>query len=481
MQQQLLAEIGTHTEYQPPQEYDIHPVLVTQDDTETQQALQILHCVLPKAELSNIQLTVLLQSWKGKTYGQMANSTCYDPDYLKDVGHKLWRKLSGALERPVSKHNFCSILRQRFHEHQEGITVSQPPCSSTSSGSSKPVAESIPSYDLGEAPTVPLFMGRTHELECLKRWMVEERHHLVGLFGLGGIGKTALAVKCVEQLRDQFDYVIWRSLRNQPDCDDFINGLLYGLGLQHETERPKTTTAKIDLLLQRLNEHRCLLVIDDWFAILRSRTRTGLHQETHDHYGLLLRRVSEGRHRSCVLVTSREKPVGLAFKDNQALPVRTLHLNGLDVAAGREALSAFGLSATTTSLEQLLERYSGNPYVLRAATATIIQLFSGHISKFLDQEQLIYGDIRRLLDQQFARLSEPEENLVCCLAKLSDWVTLPEMAQVFSLPDHNTSLIETIESLDHRSFIEKQEGRFRLPRLLQEYVRCQSKFEKTTP
>jgi hypothetical protein len=35
------------------------------------------------------------------------------------------------------------------------------------------------------------------------------------------------------------------------------------------------------------------------------------------------------RHQSCVLLTSREKPIGWTAKEGKALPVRSLQLNGL--------------------------------------------------------------------------------------------------------------------------------------------------------
>ena len=452
----------------------VYPLLAAQDEADTSQVLEMLRVALPSLTLSNLQLTVLLKSWQGRTYGQMADSTSYDPDYLKDVGHKLWKKLSEALEQPVSKHNVCVVLRQRFQSLRDAGPSSPPaPSPAKSSPSARRlqlVDTAQPICNWGEVPKSSIFLGRSHELAQVKQWMVEDRHHLIGLFGLGGIGKTALAVQCVEHVREQFDYIIWRSLRDQPDCDSFMTDLLQGLIDPDSTELPETPTAKISLLLHKLNQHRCLLVIDDWFSVLRGKTQAGLHQENHDYYGLLLRLVSEGRHQSCVLITSREKPVGLAFKDNQALPVRALHLGGVNVQAGREILQAFGLDDTNDHLDQLFECYSGNPYALRVAAKTIIDLFSGRISKFLEQEQLIYGDIRRLLEQQFNRLSEFEEHLVHCLARLSDWVSLSDIEQTLTSTQHNQSLLETIESLDHRSFIEKQDAQFRLQRLLQRYA-----------
>lgn len=39
---------------------------------------------------------------------------------------------------------------------------------------------------------------------------------LVTILGMGGVGKTSLAVKVAEQVKADFKLVIWRSLRNAP-------------------------------------------------------------------------------------------------------------------------------------------------------------------------------------------------------------------------------------------------------------------------
>ena len=68
-------------------------------------------------------------------------------------------------------------------------TPSQSPGSSIAVGALDPVEEAEPACDLGEFPEVPVFMGRDRELATVKQWIVEDRHHLIGLFGLGGVGK----------------------------------------------------------------------------------------------------------------------------------------------------------------------------------------------------------------------------------------------------------------------------------------------------
>ncbi|HEY9649257.1 MAG TPA: NB-ARC domain-containing protein, partial [Coleofasciculaceae cyanobacterium] len=76
--------------------------------------------------------------------------------------------------------------------------------------------------DWGEAPEVSVFYGRRDELQTLEQWIVTERCKLVALLGMGGMGKTTLAAKLAEQLSGEFDYLIWRSLRNAPPVEEIL-------------------------------------------------------------------------------------------------------------------------------------------------------------------------------------------------------------------------------------------------------------------
>ncbi|BAZ40572.1 hypothetical protein NIES4101_65330 [Calothrix sp. NIES-4101] len=71
--------------------------------------------------LKDIEITVLQASWEGVTYPQMADNYGYSAEYLnKDVGNKLWNKLTEALGKgeKVSKHNFKEALRRGWKQHK---------------------------------------------------------------------------------------------------------------------------------------------------------------------------------------------------------------------------------------------------------------------------------------------------------------------------------------------------------------------------
>ena len=48
----------------------------------------------------------------------------------------------------------------------------------------------------------------------------------VGVVGLGGSGKAALGVTLMRQLTEQFEVVIWRSLRDAPTIETLLEQCL---------------------------------------------------------------------------------------------------------------------------------------------------------------------------------------------------------------------------------------------------------------
>ena len=62
-----------------------------------EEALAILDTLLKPGHLNDVQDLVFRQSWQGQSYQNMADTSGYDADYLKDIGSQLWRTISLAL------------------------------------------------------------------------------------------------------------------------------------------------------------------------------------------------------------------------------------------------------------------------------------------------------------------------------------------------------------------------------------------------
>ncbi|MBD2562825.1 MULTISPECIES: WD40 domain-containing protein [Nostoc] len=311
--------------------------------------------------------------------------------------------------------------------------------------------------DLGEAIFNSVFYGRTEELATLEQWILNEHCRLVTLLGIGGIGKTTLSVKFSQQIQDNFEYVIWRSLREAPPVKIILSNLIQFLSDEQEIEGnlSESFSERVSRLLYYLQNHRCLVILDNAESILRSGSRAGLYREGYEEYGELLRRVGEATHQSCLVLTSREKPKEVALLEGEALPVRSLLLSGLKVGEGQEILKLKGLSAAEDEWKVMIERYGGNPLALKIVATTIQDVFDGNVTGFLQQDTAVFGDIRDILEQQFERLSDLEKNIMYWLAINRESITLSELRDDIISPVPQAKLLEAVESLGRRSLIEK--------------------------
>jgi WD40 repeat protein len=307
----------------------------------------------------------------------------------------------------------------------------------------------------GEAIDVSVFFGRTDELAKLEYWILQQRCRLVALVGMGGIGKTALSVKLAEQIQDQFEFVIWRSLRNAPPLQEILAHWIECLS-DGETDLSEHKNQRISQLIDYLRSSRCLLILDNVESILDSGAHVGRYRDGYEEYGELLRRVGEASHQSCLMLTTREKPKEIACLAGGNLPVRSLPLMGLNVIEGQEIFrSQNHFHGSEADWKTLIQRYIGNPLALRIVATTIQDLFNNSISEFLAQGTTIFGDIRDLLDQHFQRLSPLEMQIMYWLALNREPISLTELREDIVLPCSQAKLLEALESLLRRSLIEK--------------------------
>jgi WD40 repeat protein len=419
-----------------------------------EEALVVLDTVLKNASLSDLQEQIFRYSWEGQKYSEIADRVGYDTNYVKDVGSKLWKLLSNAFAEEVTKTNLQSTFRRQWQKIQAATT-----------NLSHLISDRVHfpknrQQDWGEAIDASIFYGRDRELETLQNYIVGDRCRLVALLGMGGIGKTALAVKLAEQIQGEFQYLIWRSLRNAMPVEDLLVDLIQFLSNQKETEAdlPNDVQGRITRLLHYLRQHRCLIVIDNVETILQ-KERTGRYREDYEGYGELLQRLGETRHESCIILTSREKPKDIAWLEGETLPVRSLSLTGLDTIEAKEIVRHKGdFLAQEEDWQALTLHYAGNPLALKMVAPAIRDLFNGDLTqflRFLADNPLVFDDIRDLLDRQFNRLSDTEKEVMYWLAINRELISYSELlSDLVSVPS-KSNLMETLKGLGWRSLIEK--------------------------
>ncbi|MEG5136795.1 MULTISPECIES: eIF2A-related protein [unclassified Microcoleus] len=315
----------------------------------------------------------------------------------------------------------------------------------------------------GEAIDVSRFYGRTAELTTLTQWILQDNCRLVCIFGIGGIGKTALSVKLAEQLQNQFTYVIWRSLRNAPPPETFLAELVSFLSGQQDTK------AEISSLIQCLQNHRCLLVIDNTESLSQPGNQSGQYRPGYEAYGEMLRAVAETRHQSCLVLTTREKCHQFAQSEAGDLAVQGFSLGG-SPEASQALIKATELTGSESQKQDLCDRYRCNPLALKIVATTIRDLFSGNIALFLAQNVTVFGDVSDLIQQQCSRLSSLENHVMCWLAIDREWVSFAQLREDLNAGISQTQLMEALQNLKWRSLIETNAGQFTLQPVVMEYI-----------
>ena len=324
--------------------------------------------------------------------------------------------------------------------------------------------------DWGEAIHIPEFYGRAEQLALLETWMTQDRCQLLALIGMGGMGKTTLAIQVAKNIQGAFGFLFWRSLRNTPPLPELLLDMILAVSEQRATNLPDTIDAQISCLMSHLREQRCLLILDNVESILQGGQLAGQYRSGYEGYGQLLQSIADEEHQSCLLITSRERPINLAASEGETSRVRTLQLNGLPAHEGEKILQNKGLIDTENTSEGLVAHYSGNPLALNIAAATIHTLFAGRISEFLNQGTMIFGNIWTLLEQQFERLTDLEQQVMYWLMINRAPVTLAELGEDLVSKVPRRALLTVLESLQGRSLIEASPEGFTQQPVVMEYV-----------
>src|SRR2546421_3978787 len=151
--------------------------------------------------------------------------------------------------------------------------------------------------------------------------------------------------------------------------------------------------------------------------------------------------------------------------------VRSLQLSGIDDANGRRLLKDKELLGSDETWVAFIQLYSGNPLILKIVSEPIRELFGGDIAGFLREEKAVFGDVWELLAQQFYRLSEQEQQLMCWLAIEREAIPVQELWKNMPRVLSKGALFDAINSLRRRSLIEAgNDGLFTLQPVIMEYV-----------
>ncbi|HEY9866744.1 MAG TPA: NB-ARC domain-containing protein [Candidatus Obscuribacterales bacterium] len=445
--------------------------------------------------LDNVQEAILQGAWQGQTYTEIAEEFGYSDGHLRDIASKLWKIMSEILEENVNKSNFHSTMeRYQISQYSNFLNLNfifieqgniNNFCTETPHPP-KPTQNSPPTQnsnenntqqklDLRDAPDIKTFYNCTSQLTTLENAIAHQNCRLLTITGMSGIGKSAIARHLIPLIQTQFDRIIWRSLRTSPPLETTLKNLIQFLSNQPEITLPENIDTQLEILIESLRTHRCLIILDDVQQILNSGQLPGNYKPGYENYGTLFKLIGEIPHHSCLILNSWEPPSDiLTFTDDNS-EVCLLQLTGLGEAA-TEIIREKGL-LDEDRWPELINLYQGNPLWLKLVAQTINNLFSGRVSQYLSYQAVLLNDeLTPILQQHYQRLSECEKHAIAQLSNESKPVSITQL--MAKCQGSQGELFKAIQSLVRRGMIEKfsyeNETVFTIQPILKKYVKMVS-------
>ncbi|MEG4251813.1 NB-ARC domain-containing protein [Microcoleus sp. Pol10D4] len=435
--------------------------------------------------LDDLQEAVLKATLQHDTYKHVAKDFDCSESRVRNAASELWQLLSEELGEDVNKKNFRSAIH-RFQvsnalnfannvssifnicaegRHPPNIPKSHPPNQETSNRKQSQISH----QDLSEMPDLGDFFDRTPELHTLTTWILQQHCRLITLTGISGIGKTTLAVQLVQQIKDEFEYAVWYTLDEFPTLEKFQSNLIQLFS--HSEKQDLSNQQKCLPLIKYLQNHRCLIVLDDVHNLFCSGELAGKYKPEYEEYRTLFKQIEKLSHQSCLMLIGWEQPREVTQVKSQNTSIRNLQLKGLDIAVGREILRDYGLEASDNS-ETLIHRYQGNPLWLKSV-ANLIQDLGGGVTELLPNDTILLPeDLKDVLQQQFDRLSELEKQVISLLAKESQPINRAKLLENEIIPA--SDLLNALQSLSRRCLIEQQANFYTISPVLRQYAIAQA-------
>ncbi|WP_233258472.1 NB-ARC domain-containing protein [[Phormidium] sp. ETS-05] len=417
-----------------------------------------------------------------KNFHKIAEQNGYSYDHVKKEGAKLWKLLSGVFAAAIEQSNVRSILQNKAgstiysfgdssliitnHKIKENYVnickenhqVGQ---DKEKRSPSAPVPNEVPRMDLATAPELNYNYGRDSEIATLKSWMVNDRARLITIYGLSGVGKTALILKVISEIQREFDYIIYRSLEPLPKLVNLKDHLKHFLSESSASPLPE--------IIDYFRSSRCLVILDDLQHLFKPGHLAGHYLAEHKDYHNFFQQVATSSHQSCLILSSWEKSGDIETLEKENEYTKSLKIEGLGAAA-KDILRQKKL-ADESSWDELINRYQGHPGWLNIISATILELFDGRAAHLTEREELFLGDIEAKLEFQLERLSELEKKVVYWLAIQDEAIAISQTYA--NLEVSQGKFWQIMQSLNRRCLVEKvaiNEPAFQLNSIVKAYL-----------
>lgn len=315
----------------------------------------------------------------------------------------------------------------------------------------------------------PNFVGREKAITDLNT-LIEEGTRCILILSPGGVGKTVLAERYLQQrFRTVVRFDIAKERQNVSSAESLVEEKLRSLG----EEPGREFGVSLARLRSKLESESIGVLVDNLEPALGEG---GRFIENHRSYVELLRVLCGSSVRSITLITSRENVA-------ENLDIEVYPLERLSLAAWEEYFQQKAIDRNTSILGEIHQAYQGNALAMKMLRSRIAADHDHSIANYwtsnrTEEGVVVEQAIENLIIEQFNRLQE-----VCLTAyqllyrmgcfRFQDVPTVPRdglLCLLWGIPEREG--VRAIWDLGDRGLVERVNGEYKLhPLIRQEAVK----------
>lgn len=307
---------------------------------------------------------------------------------------------------------------------------------------------------------LPGWAGREDLLRAITADWADAAHHVTGLIGFGGEGKSSLARRWVHDLlndesKRQPDGVFWWGFYERPSVDEFFeSALAYISGGHVDPRRYPSSRAKAHLIAAILYTGGFLFILDGLEV---------LQHQGGDQYGLFtsndlrefLTYFAALGHQSFCLVTSRAPLLDLMEYEGTAYAHRDVER--LSPTDGRVLLRGVGVRGPDEALDKLVAAWDGHALTLSLLGGYVVERYNGNVAQMDDIPVPTIGEprherVHRVLRRYAEHLTDAERAFMMIFSAFRIPVAEAAFERVFRANRDKKALNAPIAALDGTAF-----------------------------
>lgn len=224
------------------------------------------------AEQNHLKRTNQVEGWLSRV-----ETFISEAENLEKEGHQEIQKLclGGCFSKScLSSYKFAKKVAEKVGEISNHLN----------SGDFEAVAEGVPTASVDLRPSVPT-VGLESTLNEAWRYLEEEHVVMIGIYGMGGVGKTTILNQINNKFKSTlhgFDVIIWLNVSKDHKLEKVQEDIGEKLGYSDGEWRNKGVDQKATDILRILSDKKIVLLLDDlWERV--DLTTIGIPCSSREH------------------------------------------------------------------------------------------------------------------------------------------------------------------------------------------------------